>query len=260
MMRRLLSLVLCVSWWLVASHAAWADDVNAQARSLLSSHQDAIVQVKLVFTMRAVMMGRESAKQEQRFNAYGTVLDASGLTIIAHLQGMDMGDNEKLQVKREVTDVRIQLADGTELPAQMVLSDNDLGIAFVKPREAPPHPLAFVNFGKAPDAAVLDSIITVHRYGASLNNTAGVSVSPIHAVMHKPRTFYVVGDMISGLTFLGCPGFNQSGDAIGIYVLKMGNVRGENISDLFGQMQPVLLPASEWLDAAKQAAAGNKKS
>ena len=83
--------------------------------------------------------------KEEKNEVTGTVVDASGLIVTA-LGGLDKSsllDGQsistpvgeiKLKAESEIKEVKVITADGTEIPADLVLKDQDLGLAFIKVR------------------------------------------------------------------------------------------------------------------------------
>ena len=158
--------------------AARADDAQADAaREVFKKHQDAVVWVSAVIKMRggggplAAMMGQ----QEQKVEAVGTVIHESGLTVVSHtnidptslinsLYG-DVkipGQEGKIEFKSELSGVKIRLADGSETPAKVVMTDEDLDLAFILPTDKNKK-LPFVNLtsageGGGKEMAVMDPL------------------------------------------------------------------------------------------------------
>lgn len=238
--------------------------VRAKAKELMEKNKDAIVTIKLVTTTRYVYMGRESHKQENKMEVTGTVLDASGLTVLSYYSTdpySAMGDfsyesgGDKVEFKPEtsVNELKIVLADGTEIPADFVLKDPDLDLAFVKPKEKLTQAPPFIALAKpAAEPEVLDSIISIGRMGREVNRANCVKLGSIDAMVKKPRTFYVCD---SGL--LGCPVFNAKGETLGLSVMRKSPVKSSGFS---ANMSQVVLPTEDVLEAAKQAAAAKPLS
>ncbi|MFH0938848.1 MAG: serine protease [Planctomycetota bacterium] len=242
---------------------AWASEeaLKIKAKDLLKKNKEAIVSVKLVATTRYVYGGRESHKNEQKSEIVGTVVDPSGLTVISNtaVNPMDSMDflfdsgGEKMSVKPEtnISDVKIVLADGTEILAEMSLKDKDLDLAFVRPKEKPANPMAYINFAKTAEPDVLEDIITLGRLGRELNRVSSVGLGMVTAVVKKPRTFYVI-DAVTGFTSMGCPVFNSKGETLGVSVMRHNPVKGGG-NNFFGGTSPVVLPAEDLMEVAKQA-------
>ena len=207
-------------------------------------------------------MSNEENKEEQKLEISGTIIDPSGLTV-ASMQSIDLdemlpfafvhgGEKTEMKPKTDITDIKIVLADGTELPAQFVLRDKDLDLAFVKPKEKPALPLPFITLAKASgEPEVLDEVICLSRLGREVNREASVSLGQVQAIVRKPRTAYVLDDASANV---GCPVFNHKGESLGLLVTRKSPVQ-ESGGGFFshGGMQVIVLPSEDVQDASKQA-------
>src|ERR1039458_1038254 len=173
-----------------------ADELAVKGRDIFNKNQQAVVTVQEVLKMTYSGAAR-SSENGQEFT--GTVVVPSGLTVLAlsaadpseMYQRMmaDQGSQYKLDV--EVTDLKILLADGTELPAEIVLRDKDLDLAFIRPKSKLASPMAAVDFSKAAPVQLLDEVITLNRLNSAAGRAYAASVERITAVVVKPRTFYL---------------------------------------------------------------------
>jgi len=161
-----------------------------------------------------------------------------------------------------LSDVKILLDDGTEMPAEVVLRDRDLDLAFIRPKNRPAAPMAAIDLAKSARAQVLDQIITLNRLGEAAGRAYAVSVERITAVVLKPRLFYVPESAMASTT-MGSPAFTLDGNLLGVFVtrtvrakgsggfgtlLKLLSFRPENLN-----LTAIILPADDILKAAKQA-------
>ena len=104
-----------------------------------AKNQDALVTVKLVVNYNISFGGQEQQK-ESKTEAMGTVIDPSGLTVIslttidpsALMKAQMRGGQRDMKIDSEVKDAKIVLADNTEIPAQVVLRDKDLDVAYLR--------------------------------------------------------------------------------------------------------------------------------
>jgi hypothetical protein len=201
------------------------------------------------------------------------VVDGSGLTVLAlsacdpssMYESMMAGADEDMQVKMEteVTDAKLLLDDGTELPAEVVLRDKDLDLAFIRPKSKPANPMAAIDLSKGAQAQVLDQVITLNRLGNAAGRAYAASVERITAVVQKPRTFYIPDSTMTA-TSLGSPAFTLDGNILGVFVMR--TIKSKGGMGMFN-FQPdgltsIILPAADVLKAAKQAPekAADKKS
>ncbi|MCU0785088.1 MAG: serine protease, partial [Verrucomicrobia bacterium] len=243
---------------LCLSFAGRADELADKGRAVFNKHQRAVVTVQVVQKMTFSTGGRTSEPNEMKQDITGTVMDPSGLIVLA-LSAVDVGEMYKrmspnYKVETEVSDVKILLDDGAEIPAEIVLRDKDLDLAFIRAKSKPASPMATVDFGKASKVDVLDQIVTLNRLGRAAGRAYSASVERISAVVHKPRTFYIPDSGMTG-TALGSPAFALDGNIVGILVMRsissgsggsMNNFRPDN-------MTSIILPAEDVVKAAKQA-------
>ncbi len=169
-----------------------------------------------------------SRSSENRQDLTGTVLDPSGLTVLAlsacdpseMYQRMMSEEAAKYKLETEVTDIKILLDDGTEIPAEIVLRDKDLDLAFIRPKTKPASPMAAVDLSKSAPAQLLDEVITLNRLNSAAGRAYAASVERISAVIQKPRTFYIPDSTMTSTT-LGSPAFALDGKLVGIFVMRV---------------------------------------
>lgn len=238
--------------------------LRARAREVLEKNKDAVVFVKAVVSMTYSMGAQQSKKQEQKNEILGTVVDPSGLTVVAasRLDPYSMygdmsfnsgGEMSHFKPETNVTDLKLVLADGTEVAAEFALKDKDLDLAFIRPKEKLEKPLPYLTFVKCADPEVLDEIITIGRLGRSLNRSAALAIGDVLAVVKKPRTLYVCCSDFAGGA-LGCPVFNSKGEPLGISLMRKSPIKESNYD--FGS--PVILPAADLAEVIQQALTAKK--
>jgi hypothetical protein len=256
----------------LTAFSARADDAAKSGREILAKCQQAVVTVKLAIKQSISMGGRDS-KSESKTETTGTVIDPSGLTVVS-LATTDPGsamkdtyaramaargaDMSQFKFESELTDVKIVLTDGTEIPAEVVLRDKDLDLAYLRPSDKPAKPLPFVDLAQDAKAQILDEVIVVNRLSQVANRVPAISIGRIEAIVDKPRTFYVLGQSMWGYA-LGSPVFSLNGKLVGILFLRSSKTQTDQSSgfmfsnlNVFGMM-PIILPASDIVDGAKQA-------
>lgn len=262
MQYRMLTAVLLVA--LLGSWAVWADEDAVKARAILDKNKQAVATVKLVVKQKFSMLGMGSEENESKMDITGTVIGPDGLIVVA-LSSTDpmaiyqsmmsgMMDDEGFQMNSELSDVKILAEDGSEIPAQVVLRDNDLDLAFVRPKDKPATPVAHVDLNDAAKPELLDKLVALNRLGKVANRAYSLSYEWVEAIVERPRTFYVPGSQITN-SAQGSPVFSLDGKIVGVIV-----VRAIKDSDggggLFGQsnsVMPIILPAADILEGALQA-------
>ena len=234
-----------------------ADQLAEKGRDIFNQNQHAVVTVQVVLKVSSSSAGRSS---ESRQEITGTVVDPSGLTVLAlsvadpseMYQRMmaEQGSQNKLDI--EVTDLKILLDDGTELPAEIVLRDKDLDLAFIRPKTKPASPMTAVDLTKSAPAQLLDEVITLNRLNSAAGRAYAASVERISAVIQKPRTFYIPDSSLTSTT-LGSPAFALDGKVVGLLVMRAVNSKSGSGRSGRENMTSIILPAEDVLKGAKQA-------
>ena len=235
-----------------------AGELAEKGRAVFKQHQREVVTVQVVQKMSYSSGGRTSEPQETKQDITGTVVDPSGLTVLA-LSACDPSEMIKrmyptYKVDAEVSDVKILLEDGTEIASEIVLRDKDLDLAFIRPKTKLAAPMAAVDLSKAVTAQVLDELITINRLGRAAGRAHAASIEHVSAVVQKPRTFYIP-DSAQTATALGSPAFALDGNIVGILVMRTINSGGGGSMNNFrpDNATSIVLPAEDIAKAAKQA-------
>ncbi len=255
---------------LVLSSAAltlWGDDIAASGRPIVEKNENAVVTVRLVVKTTYSIPGYGSEQEEVVVEHTGTVIDPSGLTVVsltatdpsAIFQDMmeGMGDEaEGFQYRTELTDVKILLMDGTEIPARFVLRDKDLDLGFLRPISPVSQPMAALDLALSSTPQRLDPVLVLYRMGKVAGRACATVLHRIQAVSKRPRELYYLSDEVSGYSYsglspvLGGPAFTLDGAVAGIVLLR--NLKA---SASGGEMESalILLPSAQVAEIAKQA-------
>ncbi|MEI8045072.1 MAG: serine protease [Verrucomicrobiota bacterium] len=234
-----------------------ADELAEKGRDIFKKNQHAVVTVQEVLKVSAPGASRANeAKQELT----GTVLDPSGLTVLAlsacdpseMYQRMLGSDASRGRVETEISDMKILLDDGTEMPAEIVLRDKDLDLAFIRPKAKPATPMASVDMSKTSPAQVLDQVVTLNRLNSAAGRAYSASAERISAVVQKPRTFYIPDSNMTSTT-LGSPAFAMDGKLVGVMVMRAVNSKGGATRNYRDSLTTIILPADDITKAAAQA-------
>ena len=258
-MRYKLNITLIVAACLLASLAvpSRADEVAEKGREVFKKNQHAVVTVQEVLKMSA---GGGSRANEAKQDLTGTVLDPSGLTVLAlsecdpsEMYQRMLGEGaSRNRVETEITDMKILLDDGTEVPAEIVLRDKDLDLAFIRPKAKLASPMTAVDLTKSSPAQVLDQVITLNRLNSAAGRAYAASVERISAIIQKPQTFYIPDSTMTSTT-LGSPAFALDGNLVGVVVMRAISAKGGSTRNVRDSMATVILPAEAIAKAAKQA-------
>jgi S1-C subfamily serine protease len=231
-----------------------ADELAEKGRVIFNKNQHAVVTIQEVIKLSSA---RGSTENRQEIS--GTVVDPSGLTVVA-LSACDpsdmyqrmMAQGSQYKVEIEVTDLKILLDDGTEVPAQIVLRDKDLDLAFIRPKSKPASPMPAVDFSKSAPAQLLDEVITLNRLNSAAGRAYAASVERISGVIQKPRTFYIPDSRMTS-TALGSPAFALDGNVVGVLVMRAVSAKSGSGGNYRDNTTSIILPAEDILKAAKQA-------
>jgi len=270
MYRMLTALTLAAAVFAGASLAS-ADELGKKASKVMRDNEKAIVQIEATLTVSAKgpMAERLGGTQEQKVNVQATVIDASGLCVCSYVSLNPTSAMGKINLpggqgtvsfKGELSDVQITLPDGTDIPARVVLKDEDLDLAFVAPKEKlesqDAEQISAVDLSKpAPKASRLDQVVRLSRLGKSLNRELVVELDRISAIITKPRRIYILGGAKPG-----SPVFVPGGKLLGIITFrkKPGAQSLRRAGGIGGT--PVVLPTSDVKKIADQAREELKKA
>jgi hypothetical protein len=248
-----------VAWSMLAICPAYADDTASQARQIVAKWQNAVIKVRLVIKT-SMSTGSNTNQEEQKADISGTVIDPSGLTVVSLTQvdpaemyrrymGHQGADEPQFNVETQVTDVKLRFAEGTEVPAKVVLRDKDLDLAFVRPVDKLAQPAAAVDLAQSATPQLLDQVVTVNRLGNYADWAVAPRIDRIQAILSKPRTVFVPQDGDD----VGTPAFSLDGKIVGVTLIRLpSTIEASGGMDESGGMA-VILPAADIIEGAKQA-------
>jgi S1-C subfamily serine protease len=243
-----------------------AQEPRAQARAVVQKWGAAIVNVRVVLKTRMSMGGREMQSGDDSVDAVGTVIDPGGLTVMSlgslnpgalmnRIVGSGAGSSEnRVDISSEPTDLKIRLADGRELAAKIVLRDEDLDLAFIRPTAKPASPLVAINLGESVKPELLDQVVVLSRLGRVGGWGSSAALVDIGGVIERPRTFYVLS---GGASSMGTPAFSTAGRLVGLVTMRQVDPGRSSMFSMMGGaeamgMLPVILPAADVLEIAGQ--------
>ncbi len=222
-------------------------------QKLLQEKAECVTWVSLTMRVEVSAGGRSMPPQEQKLEALGTVLAEDGLTVLslstvdprAKILSRIRSSGASVQVN--YTEVLLLMPDGSEVPAKILLKDNDLDLAYVLPisketlaPEETVDKFSFVPHRKviSSQPAVLDEVVSMSKLGRNLYRQSTLRRGWVNAVIEKPRQYYVIEN-----TSPGTPVFDKTGAWLGIVVYKMERGRPTAV---------VTLPAKDILEIAEQ--------
>jgi hypothetical protein len=246
-----------------AGSTARADEDLDRARQIYQARQDGILWIEASVKLLVSAEGFPTQTREDTVQAIGTVIDEGGL-MVASLSDLDpavqidgrkqrnpqTGQTMTLSANTEFQEVKVRLADKTEVPARIVMKDVDWDLVFVQidtaSDEFTDQKLEPVNLAADAEAQELEKLVILSRMSKNMKYIPAVSMGRIAAVAKRPRTLY-----ISQGGQLGAPAFKLNGQALGIFVVWRNRAEGSQAR--------VILPSRDVLDIAKQASAAAEK-
>ena len=224
-----------------------ADDLGEKGREIFKKNQHAVVTVQVVLKVNGG--GRGGGPTESKEDLTGTVIDPSGLTVLA-LSAVDpvelyrrMSDKYN-KIDTQINDVKILLDDGTEIPSEIVLRDKDMDLAFIRPKAKSSTPMAAVDLSKSSGVELLEPVIALNRLNRATGRAYSASIQRIEAVVQKPRTFYIP-ESGSTSASVGSPAFALNGNIVGVFVMRAvsgGESDGSNVRE---NVTVILIPAAD---------------
>ncbi len=253
-----------------ASAFASSEEMKAKAKKILADNQDAVVWLSVISKQEVKAEGDAAASvrmpdsantKDEKMEALGTVINSAGtiVTSLSSISGAGQLDGRevdtpkgkvKFRVKSEFKEIKVSLADGTELPAMMVLKDADLDLAFIQvlmdSPEAKGVNLKAVDLSNNAEGSVLDDVISISRMNAELSRLPIVFTGELLGVVKKPREYYLAPSPSRGV-----PVFLSDGKALGISLILKSTAALKAGSQSM-QAQSVILPAKDVLKIASQ--------
>jgi hypothetical protein len=245
MMRRIMILIG------VFLAVGFADEAAEAGRIIIEKWQAAVIQVKLVI---------EVNEYESKSEALATVIDPKGLCAMSlsaiDPNSMRTGSSSVPGFTSKLKDLKMILADGNEIPAQVVLRDPDLDLAFIKPQTPLAKPAAFLELKENIVPEILEPFVILSRMGEAAGREIYIPVSRIQGIISKPRTVYIP-DMNGMMSGLAAPAFTFEGKVLGIILLRVSQSETGMTSEMYGGMSnmniiPVIVPASTVIEAARK--------
>jgi S1-C subfamily serine protease len=255
-----LILAALLAGFFITPACAAEDLLITQAKKVFAEQQDSVIWISVVAKISLQAEGGKEAvnipDREQKNETLGTFIDSTGLAVTAlssidpsrEYNGREVRTRDgvvKIEANVVLKEVRVTMPDGTEIPADVVMRDVDLDLAFLRiksgAKEAKGVSFKSVDLKNAANVNVSDDVITISRNDEVLNRVASVARGQITSVTKKPREFL----RATGAN-LGCPTFAPDGKLVGIAVNR--TVRGKS-------SQTVIIPSADVLEIAEQARA-----
>lgn len=257
MKKSLFPLVALLGLALLAPPSA-ASELSAAARKIHAAHEDSVIWISAVaktsFSSDGRDAGRNLPDQENKLEALGTLIDPAGLVVTA-LSAIDPGrvinarqsgaGGPRVEASSVLMDTKVIMPDGTEIPAEVVMKDTDLDLAFLRikadSREAKGVTFKAVDLRDSAKGELLDEVVTLARVDEVFNRVSFVATGEINMLTRRPREF-----LRSGNAVIGCPTFLTNGKLLGITTGRFARGRGPVAA---------IIPAADVLEIAEQAKA-----
>jgi hypothetical protein len=269
MLKKSLCIGACL--WLAASAVQAQDDHQLRnvARKTLQNYEKAVITLSAVVKLE--IKGQDmggAGDHEIKTQCVAAIIDPSGLAVtsLANLSPQSsMGrirfGGRSVEIDSQVEEVKYRLSDGTEVPARLVLKDEELDLAFLAPLKPLDEPtrqkISVIPLGDAAaQAELLDPTIFICRATDSLNYVPILEVDKIVAVISTPRTCY-----LGNMTILGATVFDGQGKFMGIVARCIKAEGNDGMARLSSSMiSRLILPAADVARLVPQAKDEVKKS
>jgi len=241
---------------LTITTTAFPVELVDMARSVADKAQKTVVGIRVIIKLK---LGN-GQDQEEKLEVLGTVIDPSGLTV-ADATSVDPTDMIRALtgnkgIEAEVKETTLIMDDGTDVEADLVLRDTDLGLAFIRPRDASKKFDAITLKAHAKPAELLDGIFVVGRAGKLANRSLSVKTGKIESIVKGPRTYYISDGELSAHS--GCMAYGADGEALGLIVIKYQQQAetGGNLQHMMGGGDTeirIVRPVDDIIEIAAQA-------
>ncbi|MBX3180538.1 MAG: trypsin-like peptidase domain-containing protein [Candidatus Hydrogenedentes bacterium] len=248
--------VLALGLLALLARPALASEDAAAGRAILENHRAAVVTVQMVVKISS-SFGGSTNENESKEEATGTVISPDGLTVLA-LSSTDpssiyktmMGGGQDFRMDSQINDLKMLMHDNTEIPAEVVIRDVELDLAFIRPLKKPEAPMAHVSLEENGEVQLLDRVVTLNRLGRVANRVFSASFEYIDAVVERPRRYYIPGNDPTSTT-QGSPVFRLDGKLVGVFVLRAISAEA-SAGARRNNVMPIILPAADVLEGVQQ--------
>ena len=231
----------------------WADEKTSPVsiwKELLEKKSDSVTWVSVTVRIEVSSGGRSVHPSDRKLESHGTVIGKDGLIVLS-LNQVDPTDSILARMRSpgnvnvNYTEVLILLEDGSEVPANFLLKDEDLDLAFIRPLSTDSNdsgPKEFLaveyNASETPNIDTLDEVVSLGKLGRNLYRKSTLQRGWINAVIDKPRDYLVVENVTPGT-----PVFDRHGKWIGVTVFRKEGGRPSGV---------ITVPASDVMEIARQ--------
>lgn len=235
------------------------DPAVVAARQIFNEHHDAVLWVSAVCKVSFSTEGGKDQpqnfpEQERKIEALATVISTNGMLVtslsaidpareVSGREIMTGSGRVRIEASSVMKEMEVIMPDGTEVPADVVMKDADLDLAFIRiktdSKEFKGQSLSAIDLKQAAKAAIAEEVVSLGRADEVLGRQPTVLCGQVSVILKKPREFVRVTS-----ANLGTPTFDLDGKLIGIGVSR----RMANKSSVL-----VLIPAADIGEIAEQA-------
>jgi len=246
--------------------AAPVDPSIEAARKIHAEYQDSVLWIsgvcKISFTAEGSMdKPMNIPEQEKKQEALGTVFSTNGLLVTAlsaidparEVSGREVrigGNTVRLEASSILKEVKIIMPDGVEVPAEVIMKDVDLDLAFIQAKsdskEFKDALFKSVDLNDSARVTIAEEVVSLSRADELLSRQPAVVNGQVILVVKKPREF-----IRASSAGVGTPTFNLDGKLVGIGVVRSSKEKRPVV---------VLIPAADVEEIAEQARAAAAKS
>lgn len=219
-----------------------------QARALIAAQQEAIVTLRGTVKFNC---GHCPQTHDEDIECVATLVDPAGFAVCG--TGGAAADR-----KYEEQRLNFILRDGTEVPARIVLQDDDLMLTVLAPAPKPGGtlpPLPALPLKASVKAKLFDDVLTLNRLDHEHHHVISADTGKIAACITRPRIFYLT-DSNPGGNLLGAPTFLADGRLLGVLARQAAATtkrRGRR-SILAGEGEGLhVVPAAALIELVEQA-------
>lgn len=223
-----------------------------------------IVSVEVVVRME-ISAGGESDTREQKQILMGTVLTADGVILVPATPFSDewlkqfFGDQEEFQVKITPQSFKVSFAgDAKQYDAELLATDSQLGIGFIKLKELGERTLTPVRFTDTLPR-IGEELWTLRRKGKTFDNAPYYERVPVVGAITKPRKALILESLATIRYEPGTLLYTPEGDAVGVLIVIIDKEAQEEMSGGFfggrtpAMMESYLLPYAEFKPTLEKA-------
>jgi hypothetical protein len=225
---------------------------------LIEEKAPALVTVKFLLRLEG-----QFGKREVESEITGMMIDPKGMVLCANSR---LGGGRRFGSARP-TDIKILIGDDIEgIDATLIARDTELDLSWVRVKEPPAKPFAYIDLSASANARAGEALYTVRRMAKFFDRATTVTQGFLSGRTSKPRDLLIPG---GGLNLeQGQPVFTAGGALVGVVVLQLPEDE-EMQSNPMAVMamrndivNGLILPASRVLEAtdrARQSAAEDEE-